>query len=179
MKKKEIVILGMKGSIGQLFIQDRRFRKVNFRLEDSVKDMVSELAETGASFIINSAAITDVKTCEAEPDYASKINVSGACNLFKAASAARCERFIQISTSHVYGTSKVFRRFTVTDDCNPISKYGETKLEAERQLMLLAEEHKIKLSIIRIVSVVSPTLRRGYLYPNLIARAKARPKSLP
>ena len=174
MKKNEIVILGMNGSIGQLFIQNPRVCAANFRLENDVGEMVSGLRATGASYIINSAAITDIKTCEADPDYAAQINVTGACNLFKAASAAGYKRFIQISTSHVYGTSTYFKRFGVCDDCDPKSTYGETKLEAERQLKKFSKEYKIALSIIRIFSVLSPTLRQGYLLPNLVARAKSR-----
>ena len=45
--------------------------------------MVSGLRATGASYIINSAAITDIKTCEADPDYTAQINVTGACNFSK------------------------------------------------------------------------------------------------
>ena len=167
-EKNEIVILGMNGSIGQLFIQNPRVCAANFRLENDVGEMVSGLRATGASYIINSAAITDIKTCEADPDYAAQINVTGACNLFKAASAAGYKRFFQISTSHVYGTSTYFKRFGVCDDCDPKSTYGETKLEAERQLKKFSKEYKIALSIIRIFSVLSPTLRQGYLLPNLV-----------
>lgn len=174
MNKNEIAILGINGSIGQLFIQNARVCAANFRLEDNARKMVSGLRETGASYIINSAAITDISACEEDPSYATQINVTGACNLFKAASAAGLKRFIQISTSHVYGTSPYFKRFGVGDDCEPKTTYGKTKLEAERQLREFAKEYKLALSIIRIFSVLSPTLRQGYLLPNLVARAKSR-----
>ena len=174
MNERDIIVIGAKGSIGQLFIRNPRVCAANFRLEDDVKYISSEIKESGVSCVINLAAITDVETCNKEPDYAARINVNGACNLFRAAIEAGCERFIQVSTAHVYGISTVFKRFRVCDECNPVSTYGETKLEAERQLQRLSEQYSVNLSIIRIFSVLSPTLRRGYLLPNLVARAKNR-----
>ncbi|WP_409200111.1 dTDP-4-dehydrorhamnose reductase [Methanobrevibacter sp. DSM 116169] len=79
--------------------------------------------------IINSAAYTDVDGCEENKDLAFKINSEGPKIL-----ALACKEFdiplVHISTDYVFNGDND-KPWKETDVPNPISVYGETKLEAE------------------------------------------------
>ena len=81
------------------------------------------------SVVVHTAAETDVDRCETERDLARRINVDGTANI--AAACARVgARLILISTDYVFDGRK--GNYAETDEPNPISFYGLTKLEAER-----------------------------------------------
>ncbi|HDQ25300.1 MAG TPA: dTDP-4-dehydrorhamnose reductase [bacterium] len=79
--------------------------------------------------IINSAAITDVDKCEAEPDNAYRVNAIGpknaaiACRKFKA-------KLVHISTDYVFDGEKG-SPYTEFDAPNPVNIYGKSKLLGE------------------------------------------------
>jgi dTDP-4-dehydrorhamnose reductase len=81
------------------------------------------------SVVVHTAAETDVDRCETERDLARRINVDGTANI--AAACVRVgARLILISTDYVFDGRK--GNYAETDEPNPISFYGLTKLEAER-----------------------------------------------
>lgn len=174
MNGERVLVLGGNGSIGKLFETNPQFKLANFRMEANIESMISEISKSKASCILNLAAVTNLDVCNERPDYTSLVNKEGPAKLFFAACEAGCQKFIQMSTSHVYGPSDKFKRFKVTDNCKPITLYGKSKLEAESKLISLSQKSQMHLSIIRLFSTITPTLRLGYLYSNLIVRAKAR-----
>jgi dTDP-4-dehydrorhamnose reductase len=93
--------------------------------EQTLKSIVT----TAPSVVVHTAAETDVDRCETERDLAQRINVGGTANI--AAGCARVgAKLILISTDYVFDGLK--GNYTETDEPNPISYYGLTKLEAER-----------------------------------------------
>ena len=91
-----------------------------------VKSFINEVKP---DIVINSAAYTNVDSCENNRDLALKVNSLGPRNL-----AIACEqvdaKLIHISTDYVFrGNGTVpYREYDVT---NPVSVYGETKLLGE------------------------------------------------
>lgn len=81
--------------------------------------------------VINCAAWTDVDGCQSDPRRAYEVNANAVENL--AANSRRCGAgFITISTDFVFdGTKDGF--YTQRDDPNPVSIYGESKLQGERK----------------------------------------------
>jgi dTDP-4-dehydrorhamnose reductase len=80
--------------------------------------------------IVNSAAWTDVDGCEGDPERARLINGIGAGNIARAAGDALV---VQVSTDYVFdGLSD--RAYVETDEVNPVSHYGRSKLEGEREV---------------------------------------------
>lgn len=92
-------------------------------------------------FCINTAAYTAVDKAEIEPEKAHLINVIGAENLANA-----CKEFdttlIHISTDFVFdGASQ--KPYNEDDKPNPTGVYGRTKLEGEKAIQAILDNHII------------------------------------
>lgn len=85
--------------------------------------------------VINCAAYTAVDNCEKERDLCAKVNARGA--EFLAISCREVEsRLIHISTDYVFdGTKPVPKPYYESDETNPLSHYGRTKLEGEKAVV--------------------------------------------
>ena len=83
-------------------------------------------------FTINAAAIIDVGALERDPALGVRINVQGAENIARAATA-RAVPHILISSSYVFGTSS--QPYSEDAAKNPQNAYGKTKAGAEDALL--------------------------------------------
>jgi len=91
----------------------------------------STLQETRPEVVINCAAWTDVDACESDPAHAQRANALGP-ELLANACREIDALLITISTDYVFdGTKRGF--YTQSDEPNPISVYGNSKLEGERR----------------------------------------------
>lgn len=89
------------------------------------------VAGTHPDVVVNCGAFTQVDRCESEADLAQLINAT-AVGWLAEACAARNALLIQVSTDYVFdGTGS--RPYREDDLPNPVSVYGRTKLEGERQ----------------------------------------------
>ncbi len=99
-------------------------------------------------YAINCAAYTAVDKAEEETDLAARVNVAGAENL-----ANLCKQhgaiLIHISTDFVFKGDKSTPRIE-TDAAEPISVYGQTKLDGEKAVAAILNQHFI--------------IRTGWLY---------------
>ena len=105
--------------------------------EESVLDLSrpeaihSVVAEVKPDVVVNCGAFTQVDRCETEAELARLINATAVGWLAEACEAQRA-MLIQISTDYVFdGTGT--RPYREDDPVNPVSVYGLTKLEGERQ----------------------------------------------
>ena len=105
--------------------------------EESVLDLSKEQAihsvvsSVCPEVVINCGAFTQVDRCESEAELASLINATAVGWLAEACEAQR-SMLVQISTDYVFdGTGT--RPYREDDPTNPVSVYGRTKLEGERQ----------------------------------------------
>ncbi len=103
--------------------------KLDVTHKDEVLDFI---LENTPDIIINCAAFTDVDKCETEREMAFNVNALGP--KYVAAAADKCgSRVIHISTDFVFdGNSN--RPYVEEDRPNPLSEYGRTKLEGERNI---------------------------------------------
>jgi dTDP-4-dehydrorhamnose reductase len=95
---------------------------------DSLQRMIDALRP---EIVVNTGAFTQVDRCESEPDLAMQVNGTAVGWLAEA-----CERqgalLVQISTDYVFdGTAT--RPYREEDPTHPVSVYGRSKLEGERQ----------------------------------------------
>ena len=79
--------------------------------------------------VINCAALANAKSCQHDPQLAREINMDGAARLVESLPDSKI-RFIHISTDLVLDGEHA--PYTEDDPANPISVYGDVKLEAER-----------------------------------------------
>jgi dTDP-4-dehydrorhamnose reductase len=103
--------------------------ELDITLEDEVSNFISRHTP---DIIINCAAYTNVDKCETEREEAFKVNALGP--KYIAVAAKKCgARIIHISTDFVFdGNSD--RPYVEEDQTNPLSEYGRTKLEGERNI---------------------------------------------
>jgi dTDP-4-dehydrorhamnose reductase len=82
--------------------------------------------------VIHAAAETNVDKCETQREHAWKVNVEGTRNIAEACAEINA-KLVCISTDYVFDGEK--GNYTEEDRPNPISYYGSTKLEAEKQVI--------------------------------------------
>jgi dTDP-4-dehydrorhamnose reductase len=91
------------------------------------------LAETGAEWAVNGAAYTAVDLAEDEASQANAVNDIAVGVLAAATSKVRC-RLLHLSTDFVFD-GKSNRAYLPTDQTNPLSAYGASKLGGERHVL--------------------------------------------
>jgi dTDP-4-dehydrorhamnose reductase len=126
--------------------------------------MAQALREARPAVVIHPAAQADVDACERDHAMAYAVNVEGAANLARA-SAAVGAHFIHVSTDYVFDGSEANPGpYVETAQTNPLSYYGETKLEAERQVSAICAG-RVGLAICRTALVygVNPAGRTNFI----------------
>lgn len=105
--------------------------------EESVLDLSREeairavVASVHPDVVLNCGAFTQVDRCESEAELAQRINGTAVGWLAEACEAQKA-LLVQVSTDYVFdGTGT--RPYREDDPTNPVSVYGRTKLEGERQ----------------------------------------------
>ncbi len=140
MKKLKILLTGANGQLGQALMHLPDFsEKVIWiptdYLELDITDrqaVDSFIAQFSPDFIINCAAFTAVDLAEKEYEKALMINANGPENLAIAAKSARIP-LIHFSTDYVF-SGQSWKPYLETDEPNPQSAYGKTKLAGEQAL---------------------------------------------
>jgi len=93
--------------------------------------------------IINCAAYTAVDNAESNIELAEKINAEGPKNLAIASKLNNCI-LVHISTDYVFrGDLDVNKYYIETDDTNPITAYGITKMHGESAISTNCEKYYI------------------------------------
>ena len=89
---------------------------------------VTEPIEAQPELVLHAAAWTDVDGAESEPEEARRVNVEGTRNV-----VALGAPVVYFSTDYVFDGTKG-EPYVESDEPNPLSVYGRTKLEGERQI---------------------------------------------
>ena len=156
MYQSSIIVFGASGQLGQCIknVADiKGIGNIVFLPESEANilntDVLNNVFEKyKPAYTINCAAYTAVDKAEEDADLARRINVTGAENL-----AVLCRKYnailIHISTDFVFKGDKATPRVE-TDEANPISVYGQTKLDGEKAVAAILPQHFI--------------IRTGWLY---------------
>ena len=92
-------------------------------------------------------------------------NLLATYRLVEASRAAGIRRYIQISTSSVYGTEAVGDE---SQPLRPISPYGVTKLAAEQLVLAYVQTYGFPAAILRYFSIYGPRQRPDMAYHKFI-----------
>ncbi len=142
----------------------KRNPSFSFHEADLRHDKLEPMVE-GVNVIFHLAAMAGLPKSWTQFDLYESCNITGTQRLVDAASRARIERFICVSTSSVYG------RYANGDESlptRPISPYGVTKLAAEQLCRAYAEEKGLPLTVLRYFSVYGPRQRPDMGYHKFI-----------
>ncbi|HIF9178736.1 TPA: UDP-glucose 4-epimerase family protein [Photobacterium damselae] len=131
------------------------------------------------SVIIHCAArvhIMDDTSTNPLDDYR-EVNTKGTLNLARQAVEAGVKRFIFISSIKVNGEStRLGKPYKFDDQHSPEDFYGQSKSEAEEQLLQLAEETGLEVVIIRPTLVYGPGVKANFAsLMNLVSKGLPLP----
>jgi nucleoside-diphosphate-sugar epimerase len=124
--------------------------------------------ENQFDYVINLAAMPGLSLSWSDFELYEGCNFTGVARLLRAAQSWSVKRFIQVSTSSVYGLNAVGAEDNALE---PVSPYGVTKLAAEKLLMAYFRSHKFPVSILRYFSVYGPGQRPDMAYRRFIDSA--------
>ena len=127
------LVIGANGQLGnciRLFLKDNAVYTDKDELDITDENAVKEFVKNNNfKCIINCSAYTAVDKAENDIELATKINVDGVRNLAKTNIP-----LIHISTDYVFdGKNNI--PYVETDETNPVSIYGKTKLEGEKEVL--------------------------------------------
>lgn len=137
---KQILVTGGNGQLGselsKLVPEYPRLRLIFTDLDldiTSRNDVRQWLDANPVQYIINCAAYTAVDKAESDPDAAMRVN-GEAPGILASEARSHGARLIHISTDYVFD-GKSYLPYKETDETNPGSKYGQSKLMGEQSAM--------------------------------------------
>ena len=176
MSFKSIGITGSTGVLGSYIkkkIKNRKFDCFNGDITNK-KEIQKWLKGKKFEALFHFAAVVPTKKVLDNYDRSKKVNYLGTKLLIDEVEKNQTTKwFLFTSTSHVYKFSK--KKVTENSILEPISKYGLTKLMAEKYL--LKNKQKVNICIIRIFSYTNidqnisffiPSIYKKFLNNNLI-----------
>lgn len=113
------------------------YHQMDVTSSENVNKLVSQ---EQPDVVINTAAMTHVDQCELDPDGCRKLNVDAVVHLIDACKESG-SFLIHLSTDFIFdGTNGPYKE---EDSPNPLSKYAESKLEAEQLLKAGVIKHAV------------------------------------
>ena len=162
-----ILIVGARGMLGSDLLTSLgdASRVIGTDIEDfditDRKNTLKAVSELHPNWVINAAAYTQVDRCEEEKELAFAVNGEGAANLALACKAVKA-RLIHVSTDYVFdGTSGI--PYREDDPVNPLSVYGQSKLQGESAVRALLDD----VTIVRTAGLYG---KGGVNFVNTIRR---------
>jgi nucleoside-diphosphate-sugar epimerase len=144
-----IYATGMTGTIGRHL--KNNVNRLNIDLTKKYIKDLNELLEPGGIFL-HLAAIVGDSAINKDFDTARKVNVESPIDLAKICLSKNFDKFVFVSTSHVYAcTSDIISE---SSPVNPRGIYSEQKIEVEDKLLHLFSDSPEKLCIVRIFSIL-------------------------
>ncbi|WP_351089080.1 SDR family oxidoreductase [Shewanella sp. S1-49-MNA-CIBAN-0167] len=141
------------------------FKGLSFFQNEIDADTNYNDALTNRDVIIHCAARAHIMSDEALEPLAEyrKVNTSGTMNLARQAVRSGIKRFIYISSIKVNGESTELNKpFKSSDNRVPKDFYGQSKSEAEVQLLQLSKETGLEVVIIRPTLVYGPGVKANF-----------------
>lgn len=148
-QKKKMLITGVSGLLGSnlayalrhvyeiqgwyhahaVVVDNVQMYKVDILSEASVRNAIKD---SRPEVVIHCAAIASPDFCEDNPDLATRVNIAGTKMIVDHLKDSNA-KFVYISTDTVYDGVK--GNFSEDDPVNPLSHYGRTKYQGEREAL--------------------------------------------
>jgi UDP-glucose 4-epimerase len=147
------------------------------QLADDVEVVEGELrsyervhaATRGVEIVFHQGALPSVPRSVQDPLTTSAVNVEGTLNVLLAARDEGIHRVVFASSSSVYGNSNELPRVE-TQNPDPISPYGVSKLAAERYCVSFARVYPIETIALRYFNVFGPNQDPTSQYAAVVPR---------
>ncbi len=126
----------------------------------------------GCAEVYHLAALIGIPYSYAAPSSYVAVNVQGSLNLLQAALDARVERFVQTSTSEVYGTAQ-FVPIPETHPLNAQSPYAASKIGADQVALSFYRSFGLPVSVIRPFNTYGPRQSARAIVPAILTQLLA------
>lgn len=123
----------------------------------------------GQDVVLNLAALIAIPYSYQAPQSYVDTNVSGTLNLLLAARDCGVERFIQTSTSEVYGTAQ-FVPITEDHPLNPQSPYAATKVASDQLALTFHRSFSMPVVVVRPFNTFGPRQSTRAVIPTIITQ---------
>ncbi|MCT7554563.1 NAD-dependent epimerase/dehydratase family protein [Aliarcobacter butzleri] len=153
----KILIIGSTGYFGSNFINQHK-DKYTFEKFSLLNQKIEDIKLDNIDAILHCAALVHQKVEHSYEKY-HDINVEYPLKLAKLTKQNGVKQFIFISTVAVYGEDK--EKLDENTYCQPITPYGKSKLEAEKELLKLNDDNFT-------VSIIRPSMIYGKSAPGNI-----------
>lgn len=144
--------------------------------KELIKDIRSLTVEDlrGYDCIMHLAAISNDPMGDLDEQITYDVNLKGSVALAELAKKAGIKRFLFSGSCSVYGKGDKLD-LSETDTLNPVSAYAISKIEAEKQISLMADEHFTPVYLRNATAYgFSPMLRIDLVVNNLLGCAHAK-----
>lgn len=165
---KNLLITGSNGYLGSSFIKEYK-DKHNFEKFSLLNQKLKNINFDSIDVILHCAALVHQKVENPYERYY-EVNIEYPIKLAKLAKNHGVTQFVFISTIAVYGDEK--EKLDENTICKPITLYGKSKLEAEKELLNLNDDSFV-------VSIIRPPMIYGKDAPGNIDSLIKLIKKLP
>ena len=133
---------------------------------------VEDITEIAPGAVIHLAALCNDPLGDLDPDLTYEINHRATVRLARAAKASGVTRFLFASSCSLYGSSSTEVYLDETADFAPITPYGSSKIDSERDLALLADDDFSPVFLRNATAYgFSPRLRGDIVVNDLVGHA--------
>lgn len=162
------LVTGASGYLGSSFIKHYK-DKYEFEKFSLLSQKLEDINFDAIDIVLHCAALVHQKVEHSYEKYY-EINVDYSVRLAKLAKQNGIKQFVFISTIAVYGEK--IQKLDENTACHPVTPYGKSKLEAEKQLLELNDKDFI-------VSIIRPPMVYGKNAPGNIDSLIKLVKKLP
>lgn len=171
-------VIAVDGLLGGLYPADEKIQRFDaisslpgveaHRLD--LRDADLSVLPPDIDYVINEAAMPGLGLSWSDFELYSSCNLSTVARLMNQAKQWPLKKFVQISTSSVYGKNAVGDESLPT---LPVSPYGVTKLAAENLAFAYLRDSDVPVTVLRYFSVYGPGQRPDMAYRKFIRKALA------
>jgi len=145
----------------EVHVIDIKKTNVNEKANYIQKNILDDFELKGVKTIFHYAAEPDVRKGLTAPYEMYQNNVEGTFKMLEFARKNDVKNFVFASTSTVYGNAKM--PTPETEECNPISLYGATKLACENLINSYSNLYGIKSTVLRYANIIGERSDHGVI----------------
>lgn len=142
--------------------------RVTFHPGDLLDAVSIDQAVKGADYVIHLAALTHARESLVYPIRVFEINVMGTANFLESSRKYGIKRFIQFSSSEVYGNHVAGRPMDESHPINPVTPYAASKVAGDRLAYAYWESFRLPVVIVRPFNMYGPFQTPDKMIPLFI-----------
>ncbi len=189
-QNRNVLVTGATGFVGpylvkELLCQEARIKVLTMEklrnlpgLEDKITRVSGNITEPDSlqnimkdvDIVFHLAAVSNVNYAISHPRETFETNATGTLNLLEEARKNEVEKFVYISSSHVYGIPQ-YLPMDEKHPVNPHEPYAASKAAAEMLVNIYALNYGLKTTIVRPFNMFGPGQSEDFIIPSIIGQA--------